>query len=273
MLLELDRAMVDWLTLSTFGVIDWRIFRKVMGEFESGRMALKQEAAIPRYNGWRIHDPLNGGSLFVGSGIQKNKPHFLLTASGQTANTVSERLLPVRLMGGPTRIDLQITTNTPEGWCQKELWAESEKMKIGSSLAGTGRLRTVYMGSPKSRRFTRVYLKDTDAGEVVRLEVVFRDELAKSCWGLMRKGCEIKKILRSAMPPTPMLESAFGKLLGNETQVVRRTRPVTNTEKWLWRQVLPAIESYINSHDSNPEIAAHLQLILDRYHGHNYPPI
>lgn len=265
--------MIDWLTLASFGKQDYKIFRHLMAELVADGVGLRQDSSIPRYTGWRVSHPVDGGSVFVGSGIQKQKAHFVMVASGGISHPVALKFMPMRLQGRPTRVDLQVTVEMPDGWKQTELWRHSEDNDIPASLAGVHPvLRTVYIGSPHSSRFHRVYVKESDAGYLLRLEIVFREELAQAAWLLLKNGRTERQIMRGAMPTLPMLESCFGAVLAGEGVKVRRSRPVTNTEKWLLTQVLPALRKYINSHDANPEVMTTMAEILARHNGWNDAP-
>lgn len=158
------------------------------------------------------YEGFNFAGGFLGSGIQKDRQHYIAKAWG----TYSHRMINGLLAADRTtlanarftRIDGQITVKKPDDyeplgfatWCKNHEGLLRRKVKIISELDGTG---TVYIGSRTSQRMTRVYVKRIDGQDYLRFEVESKGETAER----VRHGLETGELRGAQSAATALVMS------------------------------------------------------------------
>lgn len=202
--------------------------------------------------------------LFVGRGKQKGKPHYMLVASGEGAETVLWRTRDIDCRC--TRIDLQVTVWIPPKYEARKLYDILTSTDIswpGRRLtptlveSGDG-MDTIYVGSRTSERFARIYVKPDHKGKAnyLRFEMEFKGAMATAVRrAIVEQYGSAKKILRSELDRLPFAASrslrAFEAVLGTESHKVRPESVYgkNTTFDWLETQVEPAIIRLLHSHE------------------------
>lgn len=257
-----NKPAIDWLTVTTF---DNAVGNRWLNEaWELYTVGDGQSAKIQQYTGWRVG--INGGgSLFVGHGEQKGTSHYMLVVTGAAAEHVFEEVRGdvACCKARVSRIDLQVTIEEPEGWSQVGLFAECEmagykpEMRRSGRSESDGELITVYIGTRASGRFTRVYQKEAEGGEIfVRYEVEFgRDYAATVGKTLAQNRSDIAGLLDGEIYRKRRAESL--KVFSSSAIGVvakRSVRESDSTKEWLISTALPSLVRYMNSHDSDPVV-------------------
>ena len=261
----LDAVDIDWLTLTTY---DAEASDRMLAYFQEEASqaeiihgdnfkGVQYDAKKLQYRGMSISSP-GHGSLFIGSGMQRQKKHHMLMASGGYGSACMVSLKDV-IQFGParcTRIDLQVTVDEIEGWDQTQLFTRTkERGKTAGyveSAGGTGPLATVYIGSRQSDSFIRVYQKESGELRFLRFEVEFKGNKAGVVAGRIARGtatpsailkyeilhCKDKKLIDCFLP-------AVSDATAQRIRYVKESS-LEKREKWIRKQVIPALFSWAN---------------------------
>lgn len=264
--IELDKPLVDWLTLTSFEPNVYDVQNKMVAILKELGATVKEPTHTLQYVGKTAANELGG--LYVGSAEQKGAIHFLIQISGELCND-RDLLLPVAqgIREGwlqCRRIDLQMTVIEPEAWQQ---WAFFNRMKRSKRTVGWVEstnedgelLQTVYVGSRSSGKYLRVYEKWIAETRLLRAEYELKGNTAAAFSRMLFDGSSTtarlyklliqqtgdKELSTVYLPMLEYVETAVKpKILSNEPK----------TEKWLRETVLPSFTRYINDHGSNPEV-------------------
>lgn len=250
-----DRPAVDWLTLTTFyGTEATRMFnalaRRCKGE--------GKQARIMQYEGRQWP----GG--FWGNAMQKQRAHYMMRASGETADYVLDELRET-CPGRCTRIDLQITIPMPPGYKARHVvdamhaatWA-GRKRAI-TMIEGSDGLDTVYFGNRQSERYTRLYVKQADDGRYLRFEVEYKGETAQQVYdrscvqGQQAMGdlllWEVMTFPEVNLAGIADIRRALVSYVANPTGKGSRVPDPNRTMAWVIRQVSPVVFRLLRDHD------------------------
>lgn len=254
----------DWLTITTFVHAEsTRLFNAIAGACnERGK-----DSRVMQYEGRKW----DGG--FWGKGIQDGRSHYMMRASGDTANAVINRLSDCP--GRCTRMDIQYTMRLPAGYSARALsdklreaqW-EGHKRAI-TLIEGVGGLDTVYVGSRVSGRYTRIYVKEGDDGRYLRFEVEFKGDYAQHAYdrscvlGPLAMGDIIKAELEAMPNIDEVAIQEFRRemraYLVNPIGKGARIPDPNKTLAWLIRQVSPAVYRLLRDHDQGDRVGEIVQ--------------
>jgi hypothetical protein len=255
MIIEFDRPMLDWLTLTSY--------RDKLAQRGTAVLAGMPDPFARKvicYDGLAA-DGVDGG-CFVGTGEQNGRYHCMLQLSGALADRLGPMLIGGHEVGegvgNISRIDLQVTI--PEQLDLDALAAAlvgkiRSQVTIYRTLQGGQVGDTLYIGSPKSDKRIRIYHK---AGGT-RCEVQYRRDYAASvaamikdtgCWtvqnilaGLLRG--ELRDIYDASWDAAKIIEPIITVLEawhdGYSERPESNGRAVGDTERWLRRTVMDAM--------------------------------
>lgn len=266
----LNAILVDYLTLTTYSLEDYRVFFSTLKQLET---TLKQKTTKDRrmqYNGHSI----SGG--FVGNARQKKRQHWLTEYSGQVAHLAAERLLdsPMR-EERCTRIDVQITIPKPPEYKSEDLFDALNgnlpyNREVTLYKSGDG-MDTVYLGSRKTKngRYTRIYVKEHATGHGLRFETEFKGAWANEVWINLRTGMTVDEALTMELESLGDLKieplaTFYGLVKGYLP--MPKPKPVetsTPTLDWLLKTVEPAILRMLADHDHGSKVRLWLEGLLD----------
>lgn len=264
----LNHPMIDYLTLTTYEselAEKWHEENFIGREFE--------EKKRMQYQGVLVYE--RGGSWFLGSGEQKGEAHYMMQVSGSAAEIAFHRYKShiIDHSAKPSRIDLQLTIERPEGWSQSNLIMECEskglKPRVERSGGEYGELVTVYTGTRTSGRMNRTYEKESKDGDrYIRFETEYgRDYSLPVAYGLAVGSDTIQEFLNGEVrrrKAVSMFEYFFvGE--GVKLPKAKKVKATTKTERWLLNVVLPCLVRYKNSHDCDPKIIDMYKKALTEY--------
>jgi hypothetical protein len=253
---ELNRPMLDWLTLTSYG-------NKLARKGTAVLAGLPEPFArkVICYDGLAA-DAADGG-CFVGQGEQNGRYHCMLQLSGVLADRVGPMLIGGHEtgegIGNISRIDLQITIAEQldlDALAGALVGKIRSQVTIYRTLQGAQVGDTLYIGSPKSDKRIRMYHK---AGGT-RAEIQYRRDYAASAAGMIRDtgGRTVQGVIAGVLwdelarieahldeSERPLIHP-FGPILnewfnGPSGRPESNGRAVGNTERWLRRTVMDAM--------------------------------
>lgn len=261
--ITLDRALIDYLTLTSFDELAFEAAGKVAnmliekpynGKRKEGQQQLQ-------YLGYSVDTAM--GTFYYGEGIQGGRKHYIIRVSGELCNEdvitlpigqgVNEGWLRCR------RIDLQITTEQPSGWVQ---WALFNRRKKNGRAVGWAQsndkegheLATVYIGQRTSARFARVYQKYSGC-YLLRCEHEIKAEMAEAYAKAIFRGKEtpatMLKVLIETTGDRELTAVYAAQLSGIGRGSVKAVYQEAKTAKWLRETVLPTFRRFINDHSQD----------------------
>jgi hypothetical protein len=257
----------DWFTLTTWS-------REIFGYMQ--RIA-EHYAIAPGYDARRMqYRGVQYGGVFVGDGIQQERQHYLLQASGMDAHIIYPDALQMPVKA--TRIDLQCTVQRPADWkaidvagalraYPPDAWGKGGRRKI--VVYDDEGWDTIYIGSRASDRVIRLYVKPDDTGApFLRFEVEYKGSLAPQIFDECRIVTDVEShiggILLDEIEAIPGLSGVLPEKMLSACRMGRpgtrpkhlRTPSMGRTAQWLMRQVQPAIMRAMADHDEGPMIRA-----------------
>lgn len=266
-------AHIDYITLTSYEKSSWVLFRDIQSKCTETR-----EKKVAQYMG--EIGKVRHGSIFVGSGVQGAKVHNMMQVSGNEAHHLfyTDDRLSEGIKAGwlrVTRIDIQSTLEWGRGayeWLRgienriKDrgdvcTWEESQHDKWG-------KLATCYIGSKRSDRFFRVYMKPTMDAMRIRYELQVGGATARSIGKQIANGAShegfikwsAKKVKDEGFDPLmEVLDGVGAERVSREIDEDRKTRD------WLMR-MLVAFSRYITSDDADPLVAdSYYSVLLAHY--------
>jgi len=254
--LILYSALLDWLTVTSFEDEFFKYWEKRLNKRVS-EIDVK-ESKVLQYDGY-MH-ALPGGTAFLGTAVQKGTFHYMLRLSGYAAEEHKEPVYSQVRQGyaKATRVDLQVTVEKPGKWSQWDLlcrlkdagrttgWVESKS--FGDAY------ETVYVGSRKSERFTRIYVKKSGKTMLLRYETEYKGRRARAVLKALARTETPARFLRHELHKTTrdtkLAELYESCLAGAKPLNIKLSveSSVEKTEGWLIGQVLPAFTRHINDH-------------------------
>lgn len=269
----LNAAQIDYLTLTTYEDDIVQLFHEWMkqehetAERIDGR-ELKQRLSSNR-RGYRgpTFSLESMGDCFIGIGVQEEREHYMMQVSGQWAGhafTEFRTLLKDDNLLRCTRIDVQITVLEPIDWDQFRFLADMKDVGRATgwkeSLGDTGFLATVYVGSRESDRFIRLYEKEAERVRYLRYEVEFKSDRAQAIAHRYARGtlC-LSGVMRyeiERMRHQNLNDLYLEHLANFDPMRIKVVKDVTTekTERWILKQVIPALRRYANAHSSRSSV-------------------
>lgn len=178
-----DTTLIDYIRLATFNP---SVYGLLVADIEKKYPEWKRKKWM-QYKGRKSES-----GIFHGSGMQKNRRHFIIECSGYASHEfalwISKHPVASRLDFYCTRIDLQRTQQRPP---------EEHRLKAYKRLKGKKRLEqsdtgiTLYVGARTSDTYTRIYDKTKD---LLRLEIELKGIRAKKTWMALLDGATLDGI-------------------------------------------------------------------------------
>jgi len=263
----IDAPAVDWLTFTTYQndhFQGWQLWQKTLsGEKKAGKI--------------RMYDGEWVGSSFIGQGRQGSRPHGLIRVSGSESNQAFYDLLEIGF-DKCTRLDIQFTTPLPEGYKARKFFDDLMACQAGEyqralELIENGEgLDTVYVGSKKSDRFARFYVKENDGLRYLRFEIEHKDTWAEivtknlKSGGATMAGVMLDFLNTVKLDDDQGIIALFTGLLDSFKAGLKCPKHLTDddsTMTWIMEQVTPAIIRLLNDHEWGLVLRNHLQKLLD----------
>lgn len=254
-----NKPMVDWLTSTTFEEDVWmRSIKQIATRdpYESK----------PRNKGG--YKGVQEGQVFYGQGTQKDVPHYIITVSGGSSDRVYREIIPGFEV---KRIDLQVTVEKPDGYNHRDVvrvlrsghW-NGRRRKVPMREDGDGG-STVYIGSPKSDKLIRLYVKER---LFLRFEVQYRRMYARDAARIVLNGGEsaISAILASEMDrlPSHHVWDEFRGILDGSQNVISYIAEPSKVKRLHWLEsLLPALRQMASDHDYGETVRSWLEDIAN----------
>ena len=177
--MSIQTAFLDYIRLATWDVAEAAFFmadmRHLARKFRDGHWL--------QYKGF-----YGDKNLFYGHGNQAGKPHFIFRMSGWDASQLHERGLKYESLYC-TRLDIQKTIEMPDGYNPFHIYDVERTMnRKTASLIHSDTGSTIYIGTRTSDRFCRLYEKQIDGQEFLRLEFEFKGKTARELYNQLRAG-------------------------------------------------------------------------------------
>ena len=262
-----DAPAIDWLTFTTWNDLEFLSWQ----EWQKNQPGDQKTGKIRMYEGNWI------GSSFVGEGRQNNKPHGMIRVSGSESNNAYFELLRGDY-AKCTRLDIQITTPLPADYSAR-IFADDlrsgqngEYERTVTLVENSDGFDTVYLGSRKSDRLARFYVKEIEDQKFLRFEVEH-----KGVWSqVVSKAIqEDRATLAGALLDfleSIEVEDSQGILKMFRDQLnsfqaglslPKVIRDKNKTMQWIMEQVTPSLIRLLNDHDFGQELYDHLESLLD----------
>lgn len=190
-----------------------------------------------------------GVRIFGGGATQT----CLIEASGRGCDAIHEPTLSRYVVGAlasrVSRFDYAVDARC--GLLPVEFTREPKHNKFrAKSVINSDTGQTVYVGSPRSDRFARVYRYNPPhpRSELLRVEFVFRRGLAKSASERFAKSKSEKDFIGSCFATWGFRAERLGHTV-LEAETIRtpeRSQHEGKTVTWLYRQVAPAVRRLID---------------------------
>lgn len=262
---------LDWISLTTFSrdVFDSMVETavSVVGERQW------REQRIANYHG------LTNGSIWHGGGIQKGRSHFRLQVSGSDARLLEQHLQWSLADINCTRIDIQLTIDLPDNYSADRVandihhgvWPDGRRRKVRKYVNMGDGLDTIYIGSPKSEKQIRLYVKQGENGRYLRFEAQYRGAAAEAVYLLIAEG-KTGLALAGELHRMPQVWpfQLFREILPADGVAAAGAIYVPDdnrTWRWFQTQIVPAIKRMLNSHEYRQRMIYLLEYILRQAKG------
>jgi hypothetical protein len=285
MMIITNQVMVDWLRVKSFRPkMDLSIL-SLFGYDYQGYTADEVWETGKQQQYFGVRGAFDGGTVWGGSALQPMggsgpmMPHHMVDITGGLADYKLDEVASVvdtehDKIG---RIDLQVTIEKPGWWNQRTFFQQLQNMGLNvgwptpSHDKDIGEMATVYIGSRKSSRFARIYVKKSGDGvPLLRFEFEYKLARANQVGNrVMRDRESAWRILWADLRDIrhPWIERALSAIfegVEGEPVVVGMHRPDDKGKNWLIGLVLPTFERFINDHDDGREVAGMFQQAIDR---------
>ena len=264
---EVNRPALDYLTVTTYSPAPMlAMYSWHESVNETGR-----ESHVMQYAGDLRSDRY--GTSFLGTATQRDMTHSMLRVSGMLSQSAFNAIKAFILTGSVnvTRIDLQVTVEYNRfDWSQVDLADALREMSPNRSVSyiesrsgpQQTKLATVYYGSRKSDRLTRIYEKMGMGDEVLlRFEAECKGRRAIVTAKHLAMGDTVKAVLWAEVlriPDAYNLRRLLSKCLETTPKYIRVVDEPGGTGKWLREVVLSSLDRYLNQHDEESSEMAHL---------------
>ena len=248
----LNVPQIDWITFTSW---EKRVFDR-WTYWQSLQTGDCKEGKIKMYSGFWT------GSAFIGQGDQGTKKHYIARVSGESSHNAFDDLQDVQAK--VTRIDVQITIPFPDGYSARNF---ADQLRFGDwgkfgrevqLIENTDFLDTVYIGSRKSDRFARIYVKAANGEKFLRLEVEYKGSWAEAIGNAyfydksMISGFLLDFIETLPMDDQNGVIKAFKDvIIGSRAGIINPKKIPDDDATWNWLmdQTMPVIWRYLNNHD------------------------
>ena len=173
-----SRAYIDYLRLGTW---DEHAYLKIVS-----KMRLLDKGWRP--GNWLQYHGQKSEHMFYGVGLQQDRRHYIVQASGELAQMFYDSTIDYGQMFCK-RIDVQKTIEEPENYRPLKLYEDFKNEpgnKRNSSIILSDSGSTVYMGSRVSDSYIRVYQKDIEGNPFIRLEIEIKGNTALDVYENLR---------------------------------------------------------------------------------------
>lgn len=238
---------LDYLTCTTDDGSKWRkAVKQLRGESSSSPVSAKKMQYVGHED--------NG--VFFGQAEINGEDSFIIDIPGSLSHQLWRPLIENRMR--PSRVDVQVTVDLPS-WYRARHLVDNLNSSVWSGVPRTAELRedgrggdTCYIGSAKSDRWIRVYVK---ANHFVRFEVQYRHGYAERVGdNLYQAGIEcLGGIITSEinrLPEHPIWAN-FLKISGSESLAIKGQRvnaEMSSKLRWL-ASLMPTFHKMANDHD------------------------
>lgn len=278
MKIELDKPMFDFITMTTWDYPNYpwvlEAVKKQFGKADDGKFL--------QYDG----QYMAGNSVFVGAGEIDDKFHGIVRVSGYRADKAKWLLRTTGEKYRATRVDFQITVACDRinmvnvGGIMRSL----SRRKIGLIVSGE-RDGSIYIGSRKSSKLIRIYIKFLEGGKLaLRFEVEYKGKRAEKL-GRMTPFTESETRRFIAGVLINELESVMFTGIHEFDEPISRMRDIcerlsegfglspviarteSDTMVWLESQVISAFNRLAFDHDTNMKrLGKFLERVNTTYH-------
>lgn len=260
--IKLDVPMLDYVTLTSWN-------HPHMGLLESTIKGIEGDGSSQKsmqYVGRSFHD----GKVFVGHGEIDGKYHGMVRVSGALSDNYRWLARASDPLSGLSRIDVQMTVPCEDidmiqvAGIMKPL----ARCKVGVIVSGE-RDGTLYLGSRKSDKLIRIYIKFLAGGDLaLRFEIEYKGKRAKSVSALIppdiRAGDmvlsglllgELNKVVKTGVgqfdDAIQAMKDICQKSTGGHELKARVAKLESDTMLWLETQVRQAVIRLANDHDAD----------------------
>lgn len=271
-----NSAALDWLTLTTFDPdVAERFFR---AQNLSPTDDEPRHETVRGYSGHRYVTDI--GSAFLGRGFQNGRDHWRLDIEGELADLLYQPLVG---FGKCTRLDIQVTLKQHQWYRGRNFVDRLRKAdwdKVGSSpgvkmIDGEDDMSTVYIGSRKSGKMHRWYIKLNDVGErFLRFEPEYRKENANQVWLSFQADGSLHSWLRGEWLWLPDEVRRWRALIpfrdfmaSGASNRPTKVSKESNTMNWFLKSVVPALYRLCRDHSTGRRVRGVLWMILDETGG------
>ncbi|RMH02389.1 MAG: hypothetical protein D6706_00230 [Chloroflexi bacterium] len=254
---SIDVVHCDWITATTWEKKDMETLADYMIEEAFTFDAKPRDAARMQYKGRAI--TMGDGGLFVGEGVQNDIAHYMVQASGEAAHRLLMYMVDVELDMKVTRIDFQYTKW--ETWNSQRYDSKQAALraKHGNKLGrrvlrlveGGKGFDTLYVGSRKSGRVVRYYVKDKKGILAAnRLEIEFKGAAAESVYASIVLG-DMEKPSFLLQAESDALGLGWKISEGGRIDKVsyRKETSLDGTYDWVLNIVQPSLIRLARGHD------------------------
>ena len=259
------RAYIDYLRLATWDPTPYTKFTARLYDLEKGWRA----GRFLQYQGKK------SDHLFHGIGVQNNRRHMIVQASGDMAHELGIVALDYEQFYC-TRIDLQATIKEPENYDGHRIYNIVKAIPGNnrtSSLVLSDLGSTVYFGNRTSDTFARLYQKIINEERFLRFEIEVKGNTAAYVWQTilhrMHRPTEIYRDLATRFKLPDDIVSWF--LDGDDSKIdldyVKLSKVKNDRLTW-FLGLESTIMLMLNDHNTGPAIKAFLERCLDRVDEH-----
>lgn len=267
----INSAQCDWYTLTSFS--------PRVGEYiqaTNSGLATWSECKVRGYEGVKRDYGEGNGNLFILTGEQKNKPHYMVQGTGRGAQvTIDNAIIAMKEhVAKLTRLDIQFTVKQPKGtkWRGSWLWKHFPQT---ATVVGSGGDVTLYPSGFGCTSDTtwRIYIKrDNREVKYLRFEVMLRGKHAVAAGNMLKNGATFPEIYKPLFMRLLAIHECLGKMPEAKKVVklmTQEARPLViqsaerDTAAWIKKVAIPATWRYINCHDSPQEEVEDIYIMLE----------
>lgn len=159
---------LDWLSLGSWSLKAYTDAHAILRRELGGTWKPKR---------WLNYDGFGFDGAYVGRGMQRKQPHYMIRVSGRYADVTYSKLLGIEAYA--TRLDLQVTIPAPGDHLLPDIHKRtSSKTK---TLIDGYENDTLYVGNRASDIFCRLYEKLLDT-LYLRLEFELKGDRSRAAW-------------------------------------------------------------------------------------------
>lgn len=175
--MSVQKAYIDYLTLASWD------------DAESLLLTGELRRSIPKWrNGfWLQYKGWYGDNSFYGVGEQNLKRHYVFRTAGSSSSVLFDIADSFKKVYC-TRIDVQVTIKKPDIYNPFAIYVKRKGIgRLAVTFIDSPTGSTIYFGSRTSDKFARLYVKQHDDGDFLRLEFEFKGKLARAIYETIKK--------------------------------------------------------------------------------------